>query len=249
MGNTEGEIAVEVIGGMISPPWIPGDTLLIDLHSHTYPKSDDSFVSADELVDAARQCGMDGICLTEHDDFWPTDAARELTRRHGILVLPGSEINTDAGHVLVFGLQQYKFGMHKPAFLREEADRHGAVLIAAHPYRRRFLADPGEDPAVRSEMMERALDDEMLRLFDAVESHNGRGKESENRFADDLRQGLSLPGTGGSDTHYLRQMGTAATLFERRIASVEELIAELKAGRMRAVDLTGAAQETAGRSG
>ena len=25
------------------------------------------------------------------------------------LVLPGSEINTDAGHILVFGLQEYVF--------------------------------------------------------------------------------------------------------------------------------------------
>ena len=225
------------------------ETLLIDLHAHTYPKSDDSFVSADELADAARQHGLDGICLTEHDDFWPIEAARELTRRHGILVLPGAEINTDAGHVLVFGLHQYKFGMHKPGFLRAEADRHGAALIAAHPYRRRFLADPGEDPAVRSEMLNRALGDEMLRLFDAVESHNGRGKETENLFSEDLRQGLCLPGTGGSDTHYLRQMGTAATLFERRITSLDELVAELKAGRMRAVDLTVAASTTTGRAG
>jgi len=223
--------------------------LLIDLHAHTYPKSDDSFVSVDELVDSARQCGMDGICLTEHDDFWPVNAARELTRRHGILVLPGSEINTDAGHVLVFGLHQYKFGMHKPSFLREEADRHGAVLIAAHPYRRRFLADPGRDPEVRADMLHRALDDDMLRLFDAVESHNGRGKESENLFAEDLRRGLCLPGTGGSDTHDLRQMGTAATLFERRISSLEDLIEELKAGRMRAVDLTVTAPATTGRGG
>ncbi len=223
--------------------------MLIDLHAHTYPKSDDSFVSADELADAARQHGLDGICLTEHDDFWPMDAARELTRRHGILVLPGSEINTDAGHVLVFGLHRYKFGMHKPGFLREEADRHGAVLIAAHPYRRRFLADPGEDPAARSEMLNRALDDQMLRLFDAVESHNGRGKETENLFSEDLRQGLCLPGTGGSDTHYLRQMGTAATQFERRITSLDELVAELKAGRMRAVDLTVTVPATTGRAG
>lgn len=223
--------------------------MLIDLHAHTYPKSDDSFVSVDELVDAARRCGMDGICLTEHDEFWPVDTARELTRRHGILVLPGSEINTDAGHVLAFGLHQYKFGMHKPSFLREEADRHGAVLIAAHPYRRRFLAEPGQDPEVRADMLHRALDDDMFRFFDAVESRNGRGKESENHFAEDLRQGLRLPGTGGSDTHDLKQMGTAATLFERRIASLEDLIEELKAGRMRAVDLTVTAPATTRRGG
>ncbi len=222
--------------------------MLIDLHTHTYPKSDDSFVSVDELVDSARQNGLDGICLTEHDDFWPMDAARELTRRHGILVLPGAEINTDAGHVLVFGLHRYKFGMHKPGFLREEADRHGAVLIAAHPYRRRFLAGPGEDPAVRADMLNRALDDEMFHLFDAIESRNGRGKNSENFFSEDLRQSLYLPGTGGSDTHRLEQMGTAATLFERRVTSLDELIVELRAGRMSAVDLTVAAPTTISRT-
>ena len=214
--------------------------MLIDLHTHTYPKSDDSFVSADELVDAARAAGLDGVCITEHDDFWPLDAAAELSRRHGILVLPGSEINTDAGHVLVFGLHRYRFGMHKPAFLRAEADSLGAVLIAAHPYRRRFLAGPGSDPDVRAEMLQRAVADPMLRLFDAVESRNGRGGETENCFAEDLRRQLALPGTGGSDTHYLHQMGTAATLFQRRISSLDDLVAELKAGRMRPVDLTAA---------
>ena len=212
--------------------------MLIDLHTHTYPKSDDSFVSADELVDAARSLGLDGICITEHDDFWPAEDTAALTRRHGILVLSGSEINTDAGHVLAFGLDTYRFGMHKPEFLRAEADRHGAVLIAAHPYRRRFLADPGSDPEVRAGMLQRAVDDPMLRLFHAVESQNGRGLAVENCFAQDLRDELALPGTGGSDAHRLHQIGTAATLFSRRIASVEDLIAELKAGRMEPVDMT-----------
>ena len=53
---------------------------------------------------------------------------------------------------------------------------------------------------------------------------------------------LARPGTGGSDTHYPHQMGTAATLFQRRITSLDDLIAELKAGRMRPVALTTARQ-------
>lgn len=219
--------------------------MLIDLHNHTYPKSDDSFISADELVDAARAAGLDGICLTEHDDFWPAAAAAELTRRHGILVLPGAEINTDAGHVLAFGLDRYRFGMHKPAFLRAEADRRGAVLIAAHPYRRRFLAEPGQDPDARAAMLERAVADRQLRLFDAIESRNGRGTAAENRFAADLRRRLARPGVGGSDAHYLRQVGTAATRFQRPIASLDDLITELKAGRMQPVALAAAAAATA----
>ena len=211
--------------------------MLIDLHNHTYPKSDDSFLSADELVDAARLAGLDGICITEHDDFWSSDDTAALTRRHGILVLPGSEINTDAGHVLVFGLRRYRFGMHKPSFLRAEADSLCAVLIAAHPYRRRYLEDPASDPEVRAEMLQRAIADPQLRLFDAVESFNGRGSANENRFAHDLNQSLGLPGIAGSDAHRIHQVGTAATRFQRRITSLEDMIAEIRAGRTAPVNL------------
>ena len=214
--------------------------MLIDLHNHTYPKSDDSFMSADELVDGARAAGLDGVCLTEHDDFWAAEDAAELTRRHGILVLPGAEINTDAGHVLAFGLRRYRFGMHKPEFLRAEADREGAALAAAHPYRRRFLAEPGRDPEARAAMLERAAADPQLRLFDAIEAQNGRGSAAENGFAEDLRQRLALPGVGGSDAHRQGQIGTAATWFQRRIASLEDLIEELRAGRTQAVALAAA---------
>ena len=51
--------------------------LYIDLHAHTYPASDDSFISADDLIDCAKRTGLDGICLTEHDHFWlPEDVER-----------------------------------------------------------------------------------------------------------------------------------------------------------------------------
>ena len=219
-------------------PLVP--PVLIDLHNHTYPKSDDSFLSADELVDAAKSAGLDGICITEHDDFWSSDDTAELTKRHGILVLPGSEINTDAGHVLVFGLQRYRFGMHKPTFLRAEADSLSAVLIAAHPYRRRYLEDPASDPEIRKGMLDRVIADPQLQLFDAIESFNGRGSPNENLFARDLNHTLRMPGVGGSDAHRIYQIGTAATRFERRITSIEDLITEIRAGRTTPVSLASA---------
>ena len=224
----------------ISPP--PGQqyAMLIDLHNHTYPKSDDSFMSADELVDAAKSAGLDGLCITEHDEFWPYDEASRLSRRHGILVLPGSEINTDAGHVLAFGLTRYRFGMHKPSFLRAEADSLGGVLIAAHPYRRRFLKEPGADPVVRAEMLQRAVSDPHFQLFDAIESLNGRGLPPENLFSEDLRSRLALPGVAGSDAHRTNQIATVATQFQRRIATLADLIQEIRAGRVAPVNLTAA---------
>ncbi len=207
--------------------------LLIDLHTHTYPKSDDSFVNVDDLIDRAKNLGLDGICLTEHDGFWSQDEVKELSRRHAFLVLPGSEINTDAGHILVFGLQEYVFGLHKPAFLRHAVNKVGGVMVAAHPYRRRYLSDPGRNPDARAEMLQRAVADDFFLMCDAIEGCNGRGKSDENEFSVDLGNAFALPATAGSDAHRLEQLGTVATRFDRRIEDVETLITEIKAGRFR----------------
>ncbi len=211
--------------------------LLIDLHTHSYPASDDSFMSVDEAVEKAKSTGLDGICLTDHDAFWSEEQTRELSRRHGFLVIAGSEINTDAGHVVVFGLSRYEFGMHKPGFLRACADRNGGVLIAAHPYRRRFLEGPGRDPAERAGMLERAVSDPFFGLCEAVESLNGRGSVEQNRFAADLSASLSLVETAGSDAHRVDQLGTAATEFYGKVEGLPDLIRLLKSGQFRPVDL------------
>lgn len=209
--------------------------MLIDLHTHSYPKSDDSFMGVDDLIDAAKALKLDGVCLTEHDSFWSQDEVSDLSQKHGFLVLAGAEINTDSGHVVVFGLEEYVFGLHKPALLRRLVDQRGGVLIAAHPYRRRFW----EESAVQAqaEMLGRAVDDEFFQVCDAIEGINGRGKASENRFSRELGVRLGARMTGGSDAHRLEQLGTAATRFQRKITGMSDLIEELRAGRFESVDL------------
>ena len=211
--------------------------MLIDLHTHTYPSSDDSFVGIDDLIEQAKAMGLDGMCLTDHDFFWSSDRVRELSRKHDFLLVPGSEINTDTGHVIVFGLDRYIFGLHKPDFLWKEIYRHGGAAIAAHPYRRRFLEDPGRDPVIRAEMLERARQDPFFQWCAAIEGINGRGTDVQNSFSQDLSNVLGIPMTGGSDAHRAEQMGTAATRFERDISSLDDLIRELGAGRFHAEQL------------
>ena len=213
--------------------------MLIDLHTHTYPKSDDSFIGVDDLIDTTKRLGLDGVCLTEHDVFWSWDEVRALSKKHNFLVLPGCEINTDAGHILVFGLEQYVFGLHKPDFVRQMVDREGGVIVSAHPYRRRFLEEPARQPDARADMLERAIGDCFFRSCDAVESINGRGTAPENLFSQDLGNSLCLNSTGGSDAHRVEQLGTAATRFEKKISDFTDLIEEMRAGRFTAVDLRG----------
>jgi len=211
---------------------------LIDLHTHSYPQSDDAFMAVDELIDTAKSRGLDGICLTDHDRFWSQDQVDHLSKKHRFLVLGGSEINTDTGHVLVFGLQDYVFGLHKPHFLHQRVAARGGAMIAAHPHRRRFLEDPGHLPQARAEMLDKASGDAFFLMCDAVEGLNGRATQVQNSFSQDLTRRMGARMAAGSDAHRPEQVGTAATWFERRVADLADLITELKAGRFWAMDLT-----------
>lgn len=203
--------------------WQP---MLIDLHTHTYPLSDDSTLSPDELVTAAKEAGLDGLCLTEHDRFWDADAAAKLSRRHGLLVLPGCEVTTEEGHLLVFGLKEYVFGMHRAAFVKRLVHEAGGAIVVAHPYRRTALDEAAVEQARRNSL---------YTLVHAVEVENGRGTEPQRAFAKAVAARLGLPATGASDAHRREDVGTLATEFTWRLSTVDDLIKELRAGRFRPV--------------
>jgi len=210
--------------------------MLIDLHTHTRPLSWDSFLSADELIERSRAAGLDGIVLSEHDFFWDGAQVRRLARRHDFLVMAGAEINTNEGHMLVYGIDKYIYGMHRSGELADRLDEAGGVMIAAHPYRRQMpwrIRDDGQ----YQEALARASRNAAYRRCVALEKINGRGKLHENDFSARLCEQMGMPGTAGSDAHARSDIGRCATFFERRIESIHDLIEELKAGRFEAVDL------------
>ena len=206
--------------------------MLIDLHTHTLPWSDDSNLELPELIHQAKQAGLDGICLTEHDWFWDKDALVKMSQEHDFLILPGVETNTDDGHFLVFGVEEYNFGMWRTENLRYVVNEAGGVMILAHPYRRQYHI--GEDIHAA---VEQCCQKPFFRHVDLIEVLNGRASEMQNKFAQELCRKLNLKGIGSSDAHSISDIPSSATLFEREISNVEELITELKAGRFRAVDL------------
>ncbi|MGQ9572479.1 MAG: CehA/McbA family metallohydrolase [Dehalococcoidia bacterium] len=210
--------------------------MLIDLHTHTFPLSDDSLLSPDQLIDRAKAVGLDGVCLTEHDFVWDPDKVRELAERHNFLVIPGIEVNTEDGHIIVFGLNRYVYGMHRVAELAEMVTEAGGAMIAPHPYRRLtpFLRMDDDFWAMA---LERAAGNPAFQYVCAVEAINGRASQNENIFAWQLCAHLGLPAVAGSDAHELRDVGTCATRFQHPIAGLEDLVRELKAGRFHAVNL------------
>lgn len=208
--------------------------MLIDLHIHTRPLSHDSLLTADDAIELARERGVGGICLTEHDFFWDGDEVRRLARHHNYPVIAGVELNTEDGHFVVFGLREWVYGMHRTSDLTALVRNEGGVIIAAHPYRRQLpfeLLKEGD----WSEAMERAAANPAYDHVTAMESLNGRGSERENAFATELCERLDLRCVAASDSHEEKDVGVCATEFSRPVSSVDDLVTELQAGRFEPV--------------
>jgi len=211
--------------------------MIIDLHLHSYPKSDDSFMPVNDLIDESKKNGLDAVCLTDHDTFWPIEETRNLSKLHNFLVLPGTEINTDNGHVLVFGITEYLFGMHKINFLSDKVKNSKGAMVAAHPYRRRYLKNLN-DSEYRQNSLEKACKDELFDLCDCIEVLNGRGTDEENDFSVEIARELKMASTGGSDAHKIEQIGTYATEITAKVNELEDLITALQSGNVKPVCLS-----------
>jgi histidinol phosphatase-like PHP family hydrolase len=210
--------------------------MLIDLHTHTTPKSDDSYLKPDELIINAKRAGLDAVCLTEHDWFWDDEDIVKLSEKHDFLILPGVEITTEEAHLLVFGLKKYIFGMHRASFVRRLVDEAGGAIIVAHPYRRHFPIGSEPEDERYYPALTRACESPLFEVADAVEVINGRGSERENTFSQEIARKLGMKGIAASDAHEVSDIGRCATFFERRITNLQELITELKEGRFRVAD-------------
>jgi predicted metal-dependent phosphoesterase TrpH len=201
--------------------------LRIDLHVHTNVSSPCSLIEPGMMIEKALEMGLDGICVTEHDEIAGAEVARGLGLKYGLPVFRGIEIYTDLGDMLVYGLYRDAPGWKTPfeellAMCREM----GAVAIPAHPCR------------VTGELERLYGADRtgyMLGNVAAIETHNGGCTPDGNSAALELGRVYGLPGIGGSDAHHLFQIGRCLTVFDDEITTDEGLVAALKTGRYRGV--------------
>ena len=198
----------------------------IDLHMHTFPASQCSSASVDDLIEEAKRIGLNGICLTDHNYVWQADQVEKLRRKHEFLILRGNEITTDQGDVLVFGMEKDIKGIIRLEELRKEAQKVDAFMIVAHPFRGFLIFGAGQVGLTPEKAMQRPL----FKLVDGIEIMNGKVTEKENHFAAQVAAGLGLPMTGGSDAHEVAEVGKYATCFPGVIRDEKDLLAALKNG-------------------
>lgn len=204
----------------------------IDMHVHTRVSSPCSMIDPQDLIPWAKRAGLDGLCITEHEESLGAQVAWERGQREGFPIFRGMEIYTDAGDVLVFGLYEDPPHWITPiAELVQWVEAAGGVIIPAHPCRgsddlhERY----GEGPA-----------ETLMRASVAVETLNGGSSTENNELAERLRERYGLFAVGGSDSHYPMQLGRCFTEFDNAPSDEAELIRELREGQYRALAGSGA---------
>lgn len=199
----------------------------IDLHVHTWPRSQCSTVEPAELVAEAQKIGLDGFCLTEHQVLWQKSEIDDIVDKSGIKIFRGNEITTAQGDVLVFGLDKDIKGIVTIQELQKEVVDAGAFSIVAHPYRGFKVFGIGQLELG----VEQASRKKILKFVDGIEIRNGRVSEEENQMAEKVAEMCGLIGVAGSDAHTGAALGTWIMDFENDISDERDLVNELRAKR------------------
>ena len=186
--------------------------LKLDLHVHTN-RSPDGSTPPEDLPAIAKQRGLDGYAITDHN-LLSSDSNNE------ILILPGMEISTSDGHVIGLGVSEaIPRGLSADETIRQIRDL-GGVSIVAHPY-------DLFRPAVKLHRLT-----EHPNAIEVINSASFLHSFSWTRARKFAEKG-NYPMTGGSDSHIPDTLGRAYTEIETDSMSVESVLASLRAGRTR----------------
>ncbi len=193
--------------------------MLIDLHVHSSVSRCSTLAPLD-IIKNGRACGLDGVCITDHDTTAVLSQIDEGFQSDGLLVIVGMEYTTRQGDYIVFGpVEELPQGLDVLTLLAKVKEVGGAA-IAAHPFR-------GWRPSDTS------LFTSNLNL--AIEVENGRNSDYENGLAEGLANTLNLPRVAGSDAHCLDELGRLPTLFTQPITGRDDLVNALINGQCQPV--------------
>jgi predicted metal-dependent phosphoesterase TrpH len=200
----------------------------LDLHIHTTPLSPCSTMTPDELMIAAKDSGLDGVCLTEHNKMWSARDAAALSEAHGLAVFRGMEVTTTGGDILVFGLEEEPGDeLWTPSELKAKVDAAQAVAIAAHPFRGFLLFGFGQ----LQMNLEAAIDNPTFSHVHGLEICNSMVTSDENEMASRAADALGLLQVGGSDAHRPRDVGMCVTRFHDHLHDERGLVEAILSNR------------------
>jgi len=195
----------------------------LDLHVHSQ-HSPDSELSLETIAQRLTEEGLKGFALTDHNTVDGHSELAELRVRYPDLVLvPGVEVSTREGHLLVYGVSIAPPSHLPVADTVEWVRDRGGVCVLAHPFR--FSHGVGGALAEST-------------CVTGIETLNGHNSPNANRKAAAVAARRHLSVTGGSDAHQPSDLGRAYTEFPEGTRTADLVLQLLREGRTAAGGLS-----------
>jgi len=179
-----------------------------DLHIHT-TYSTDGTASVREALEGAVRAGLDVIAITDHDEVRGSLEARAISDEYGVQVVPGTEVSTSEGHLVVlFVDRNIPPGMSLIDTLIAVREM-GGMAIAAHP-------DQPIPNSISQPSMSKALEHPQAReAFHGIEVYNMNPSHGPfNQRSQKSAVKLPLAQIGSSNAHSASMIGMGITHFE-----------------------------------
>ena len=174
-----------------------------DLHIHsTFSK--DSLLTPNEIIKLSLKKRIDVVAVTDHNTVKGGVKTKSLAKGKDILVVPGIEVKTDLGDVILLFVEE-DFQMRDFNEVLDLAKSIDAITVLPHPFRgHRRLGY-------------------LARNVDVIEVVNGRTFRKYNAMAKELAKALKKPISAGSDAHCSIELGCVQLVFLAKITDEEEL--------------------------
>lgn len=189
-----------------------------DLHVHSC-FSKDSNADIDSIIAHATKNGLDGFAVCDHDTIEGGIACVKRAKELGtdLIVIPGVEVTSSKGHILVIGIEENIEPYLSPEKTIERARELEGVVIIPHPFK---LTSHGIGYI-------NGMD------IDAVEVLNSRCLDNRpNKKAKIAAQSLNLPQVGGSDAHIPQMVGQAYTEINVEENTVDAVLMAIRQGKV-----------------
>ncbi|MEW6355228.1 MAG: PHP domain-containing protein [Planctomycetota bacterium] len=203
--------------------------LRADLHCHT--TFSHGWATPEECIAKATALGIDILAITDHKTAEGVLRYWKEPPSNGLIVVPGEEIGTEAGHLLAYFTRETIGNCSFNEAVAKAREQH-ALLYAAHPYHLSFKRSSLGEPIPM-------FSDGELALLDGIESCNGQAATRCNREAHALaRRHPRMGVVGGSDAHFPWEIGSVCTLIQAKSRTIEGVREAMLHGSTRAVGPT-----------
>jgi len=188
---------------------------MIDMHVHT--NYSDSSGTVEEVIKTAKEKGLNGIAITDHDTLEGAKVAMNM--QDGVIVIPGEEIKTRNGEILALGIDEA---------VREDLPIEEAIRIVHLQEGLVFIPHPTIPFFGRlKETDMRRLNIDGLEVFSAISPFADHYATKNMAIA--KRLGLST--IAGSDSHFSETVGDAYTIIDAKDAKLPSILEALRLGR------------------